>query len=39
MVLPAALGVYHLAGDNCRLLRSYVPTSDDALLRRFWTAQ
>jgi mannose-6-phosphate isomerase len=39
VVLPAALGAYHLTGDHCRLLRSYVPTPDDALLRRFWSAQ
>jgi mannose-6-phosphate isomerase len=39
VVLPAALGAYHLTGENCRLLRSYVPTPDDALLRRFWAAQ
>ncbi len=39
VVLPAALGSYHLAGDHCRLLRSYVPTHDDALLRRFWSSQ
>ncbi|HLW03130.1 MAG TPA: type I phosphomannose isomerase catalytic subunit [Ktedonobacterales bacterium] len=39
VVLPAALGAYYLAGDACRLLRSYVPTSDDALLRRFWSAR
>jgi len=39
VVLPAALGTHHLEGANCRLLRSYVPTPDDALLRRFWSAQ
>jgi mannose-6-phosphate isomerase len=39
VVLPAALGAYHLAGAHCRLLRSYVPTPDDTLLRRFWSAQ
>ena len=39
VVLPAALGAYHLSGDRCRLLRSYVPTPDDARLRRFWSAQ
>jgi len=39
VVLPAALGTYHLSGDNCRLLRSYVPMPDDARLRRFWSAQ
>ncbi len=39
IVLPAALGAYHLAGAHCRLLRSYVPTPDDVLLRRFWSAQ
>ncbi len=40
VVLPAALGDYHLASAaTCRLLRSYVPTADDTLLRRFWSAQ
>ncbi len=39
VVLPAALGAYQLAGADCRLLRSYVPTPDDTLLRRFWSAQ
>jgi mannose-6-phosphate isomerase len=39
VALPAALGAYQLTGNHCRLLRSYVPTSDDALLRRFWSAQ
>ncbi len=38
VVLPAALGSYILDG-SCRLLRSYVPTPDDDLLRRFWSAQ
>jgi len=39
VVLPAALGDYHIEGAGCRLLRSYVPTPDDTLLRRFWSAQ
>jgi mannose-6-phosphate isomerase len=38
VVLPAALGAYRIEG-TCRLLRSYVPTPDDALLRRFWSTQ
>ncbi len=38
VVLPAALGPYTLDG-SCRLLRSYVPTPDDDLLRRFWSVQ
>ncbi len=39
VVLPAQIGVYTLDGSSCRLLRSYVPTPDDDLLRRFWSAQ
>jgi mannose-6-phosphate isomerase len=42
VVLPAALGSYKIENtksSGCRLLRSYVPTPDDALLRRFWSAQ
>jgi mannose-6-phosphate isomerase len=39
VVLPAQLGAYTLDGSSCRLLRSYVPTADDDLLRRFWSAQ
>ena len=39
VVLPAQLGAYTLEGSSCRLLRSYVPTPDDDLLRRFWSAQ
>ncbi len=38
VVLPAALGDYRIEGA-ARLLRSYVPTPDDTLLRRFWSAQ
>jgi mannose-6-phosphate isomerase len=38
VVLPARLGDYQLEGA-ARLLRSYVPTPDDDLLRRFWSAQ
>ena len=38
VVLPATPGAYMLDG-SCRLLRSYVPTPDDDLLRRFWSAQ
>jgi mannose-6-phosphate isomerase len=39
VILPAALGPYTLEGAKYRLLRSYVPTPDDDLLRRFWSAQ
>ena len=39
VVLPAQLGAYTLEGSSCRLLRSYVPTPDDDLLRRFWSVQ
>ncbi len=39
VVLPAQLGTYTLEGAQCRLLRSYVPTPDDDLLRRFWSVQ
>jgi mannose-6-phosphate isomerase len=42
VVLPAALGFYRIENTEsarCRLLRSYVPTPDDTLLRRFWSAQ
>jgi mannose-6-phosphate isomerase len=38
VVLPAQLGAYTLSG-KARLLRSYVPTPDDDLLRGFWSAQ
>ncbi len=38
VVLPALLGAYTLSGQ-ARLLRSYVPTPDDDLLRGFWSAQ
>jgi mannose-6-phosphate isomerase len=38
VVLPAQLGAYTLVGSS-RLVRSYVPTADDDLLRGFWSAQ
>ncbi len=38
VVLPAQLGAYMLSG-SVRLVRSYVPTPDDDLLRGFWSAQ
>jgi mannose-6-phosphate isomerase len=38
VVLPAQLGAYTLSG-KARLIRSYVPTPDDDLLRGFWSAQ
>ncbi|HEV2237425.1 MAG TPA: type I phosphomannose isomerase catalytic subunit [Ktedonobacterales bacterium] len=36
-VLPAALGAYTLQGDHARLLRAYVPLTDDAPLA-LWRA-
>jgi mannose-6-phosphate isomerase len=38
-VLPARLGPYRLRGQGLRLLRSYVPTTDDALLRQWQAVQ
>lgn len=38
-VLPARLGRYELRGANARLLRSYVPEADDALLARWRQGQ
>lgn len=38
-VLPARLGGYDLRGANVRLLRSYVPEPNDALLLRWQAAQ
>jgi mannose-6-phosphate isomerase len=38
-VLPAALGAYTLHGDAARVLRSYVPLPDDALLALWRAAQ
>jgi mannose-6-phosphate isomerase len=38
-VLPASLGTYRVRGAAVRLLRSYVPTEDDALLRAWRAAQ
>lgn len=38
-VLPAAIGTHQLRGSSARLLRSYVPTGDDELLRQWRAGQ